>query len=93
MSQPHDDELATLVHSIPEGWTRLHLAGSTWAITRTTRADGKVVSVDAERLGSNEYLGANVWLTSEGAVLKPCEVPAESVMRVLRAAADALSPG
>jgi peptide-methionine (S)-S-oxide reductase len=93
MSPSRDEELETLVHAIPEGWTRLHLAGEPWAITRTTRAEGKVITIDAERLGSAEYLGANVWLTSHGALLKPCEVPAESVLRVLRAAADALSPG
>lgn len=93
MSQPRDDELDTLVGAIPGGWTRLRLAGETWAITRTTRADGKVVTLDAERLGTPEYLGANIWLTSHGALLKPCEVPAENVLRVLRAAADVLSPG
>jgi peptide-methionine (S)-S-oxide reductase len=93
MSPSRDEELETLVHAIPEGWTRLHLAGQPWAITRTTRAEGKVITIDAERLGGAEYLGANVWLTSHGALLKPCEVPTESVLRVLRAAADALSPG
>ena len=38
MSPSRDEELETLVHAIPEGWTRLHLAGEPWAITRTTRA-------------------------------------------------------
>lgn len=92
MSQPRDDELDALIRAIPEGWTRLRLAGDSWAITRSTRADGKVVSVDAERLGGRDYLGANIWLTTRGAVLRPCEVPAESVMQMLRAAVDALSP-
>jgi peptide-methionine (S)-S-oxide reductase len=49
------------------------------------------MSVDAERLGDTERLGANVWITSEGAVLRPCEVPEEKVRRFLRAAATAFA--
>lgn len=82
-------DLDELIAAIPEGWSRTRIAGETWAVTRTTRAGGKVVSLDAERLGSAEQLGANIWLTSEGAVLKPCEIPAETVLRFLRAAAEA----
>jgi peptide-methionine (S)-S-oxide reductase len=86
-----DGELDALVRTIPEGWSRTMIDGRPWAITRTTRAGGKVISVDAERLGDHTQLGANVWLTTEGAVLRPCEVPAEDVMRILRAASAALS--
>lgn len=84
-----DDGLGELIGRIPEGWSRIRIDGQDWGITRTTRAAGGVVSFDAERLGAAEALGANVWLTSRGAVLKPCEVPAADVMRVLRTAAAA----
>jgi hypothetical protein len=82
-----DQELDALVRVIPEGWTRMQIAGSFWGITRTTRAGGKVISFDAERLGTREQLGANVWMLSGGSVLKPCEVPEEKVMQILRDAA------
>ena len=81
-------ELETLIAAIPEGWSRTRIDGETWAVTRTTRAGGKVVSLDAERLGGAEALGANIWLTSNGTILKPCEVPAETVMGFLRKAAS-----
>ena len=80
-------ELDALVRAIPEGWSRVSVEGQDWAVTRTTRAGGKVLSVEAERLGTAEALGANVWVTSQGTVLKPCEVPAERVLGFLRAAA------
>ena len=82
-----DQELEALVRAIPEGWTRVRIAGHVWGITRTTRAGGRVISFDAERLGNEEQFGANVWLLSKGSVLRPCEVPEEKVMQVLRDAA------
>lgn len=85
-----DHELEALIGAIPEGWTRVQVAGQGWGITRTTRAGGKAISFDAERLGGSEHLGANVWQTSEGSVLRPCEVPREEVMQVLRDVAASL---
>jgi hypothetical protein len=84
-------ELAALIESIPEGWTRAQIAGHSWGVTRVTRVGGKVISLDAERLGDTEQLGANIWITSEGALLRPCEVSAEKVMQFLRAAATAFT--
>lgn len=103
MKQPHgerDDhrsesraqELDTLVAAIPEGWSRAQIAGQAWGVTRVTRAGGKVISIDAERLADAESVGANVWFTGEDVVLRPCEVPEEKVMQFLRAAAAASSP-
>ncbi len=91
MDGSRDQELDALIERIPEGWSRAQIAGRSWGVTRTTRAGGKVISVDAERLGDTEQLGANVWITSEGAILRPCEVPEEKVMQFLRAAATAFS--
>lgn len=91
MDGSRDQELDALIGAIPEGWSRAQIAGQSWGVTRTTRAGGRAISFDAERLGDTEQLGANVWITSEGAVLRPCEVPEEKVMQFLRAAATAFS--
>ena len=91
MSGTPERELEVLIEAIPEGWSRVLIDGQPWAMTRTTRADGRVISVDAELLGTSESLGANVWATSSGTVLRPCEVPEEKVMNFLRAAAAALT--
>ena len=89
MTQTPQPELEVLIRAIPEGWSRIQIDGQSWAMTRTTRAGGRVISVAAERLGASESLGANVWATSSGAVLRPCEVPEDKVMNFLRAAAAA----
>lgn len=91
MKQTTDGELDLLIRTIPEGWSRTEIDGHSWAVNRITRAGGKVISVDAEQLGTAEQFGANVWVTSDGVVLRPCEVPEEKVMRFLRAAAAAFS--
>jgi peptide-methionine (S)-S-oxide reductase len=87
MDGGQDQELDTLLRTIPEGWTRAEVDGQAWGVTRVAHAGGKVISVNAERLGDTEQLGANVWITSEGPILRPCEVPAEKVLQFLRAAA------
>jgi len=91
MNESPGDELDALIRAIPEGWSRVTVDGRSWAVTRTTRAGGKAISLDAELLGSAERLGANVWVTSDGAVLRPCEVPEQKVVQFLRAAATAFS--
>ena len=88
-SENIDADLQELVDGLPEGWSRHAVDGQTWQITRTTRADGRVITLEAERLGDHELLGANVWITSGGPVLRPCEVPAAAVMSLLRATAQA----
>ena len=91
MNGSPDHELADLLTTIPEGWSRTEVAGQVWGVTRTTHAGGKVISLTAERLSDTEQLGANVWLTTEGPILRPCEVAAEKVLQFLRDAANANS--
>lgn len=88
MEQQSDRPLDELVGQIPEGWSRVHVSGEPWGVTRATRAHGKVVTVSAERLGGAEKLSANVWITTDGPVLRPCEVPADDVLDFLRSAAE-----
>ncbi|MFI9489836.1 hypothetical protein ACIG47_25830 [Promicromonospora sp. NPDC052451] len=91
MDQQQRQALDALVDQVPEGWSRVRVSGQAWGVTRTTRANGKVVTISAERLSDAQQLSANVWVTTRGAVLKPCEVPAEAVVEFLQSAAPELS--
>lgn len=82
--EPDADELGRLLARVPEGWTRFEIAGRPWAVSRVARGDGRTVTLEAEQLGGADAFGANVWLTSAGPVLRPCEVPAEKVLGLLR---------
>ena len=78
------EELHRLVDRVPVGWTEVGYAGRTWGLTRTDRAGGATTTVYAEDLGGTSAVSANVWHTSGGDVLRPCEMPAQVVLDFLR---------
>lgn len=77
-------DLAVLVERVPPGWTEVAYAGGRWGLSRTDRAGGASTSLYAERLGGPGVVSANVWRTSGGEVLRPCEMPAREVLDFLR---------
>lgn len=77
-------ELERLVDRVPEGWTVVLYDGRRYGLTRTTRAAGRSVSLLAEELGGTDVVSANVYRTSDGDALKPCEMPEEKVLAFLR---------
>jgi hypothetical protein len=89
-TEPTADDLAPLLARVPEGWTRFEIDGRPWAVSRVPRADGRAVTLEAEQLGGAVRFGANVWLTSSGPVLRPCEVPPERVLGLLRSLPECL---
>ena len=68
---------------LPEGWSPVRYAGRRYGVTRTTHTDGRSVSVYAEELGGPGVVSANIWLLSGGAELRPCEMPAATVLDFL----------
>jgi hypothetical protein len=81
---------------VPEGWTATTYRGRPYGLRRTSRADGRSVALFAEELGGTDVVSANVYRTSAGDVLKPCEMPAATVLAFLagwrRAASAPVSP-
>ena len=75
--------LAALLARVPEGWTRVRYAGRPYGLTRTTRAGGRSVSVYAEELGGSAVVSATVLLLAGGEQLRPCEMPAATVLDFL----------
>ncbi len=80
-----DDDLDALVARVPLGWTKQLVDGHAWGITRVDRAGGRSSTIDGEELGGARGMSANVWRTEAGTLLRPCEMPAEQVLDVLRA--------
>jgi hypothetical protein len=77
-------ELSMLVDRVPEGWTLAEYDGRRWGLARTTRAQGRSVTIYAEHLGGVDVVSANAYRTSTGDLLKPCEMPADVVLAFLR---------
>ncbi len=82
MSETEPD-LAALVDRVPQGWTRVRYAGRTYGLSRSERAGGGAVSLYAEELGGADVVSTNVYRTSAGEVLRPCEMPAAKVLAFL----------
>ena len=76
-------EVTALVDRVPEGWTRVEYDGRAYGLSRTTRAGGRGVAVLAEELGGGDLVSANVYRTSTGDLLKPCEMPVAKVLDFL----------
>jgi hypothetical protein len=78
------EDVVELVERLPEGWSQVFFEGRAYGVTRRTAADGRSISVYAEELGGTDVVSANVYRTTGGDLLKPCEMPAEKVLAFLR---------
>lgn len=76
-------EITALLDRVPEGWTRVEYDGRAYGLSRATRAGGRGVAVLAEELGGDDLVSANVFRTSAGDLLKPCEMPTAKVLDFL----------
>ena len=54
-----------------------------YGLSRTTRADGKSVSILARELGGPDLVSANIYTTSKGIQLRACEMPDHKVLDFL----------
>ena len=77
-------DVSRLVDRVPQGWTPATYAGRRWGLSRQDRVGGRVVAVYAEELGGTGVVSANVYRTTEGDLLRPCEMPAATVLDFLR---------
>ena len=57
--------------------------GRRYGLRRTSRAGGRSVSIYAEQLGGSDVVSTNVYRTSGGDLLRPCEMPAATVLAFL----------
>jgi len=78
--------LARLLALVPDGWSEATYDGRRYGVTKALRAGGRAVSVYAEELGGTDVVSTNVYVTTGGEELRPCEMPAEKVLAFLRGA-------
>lgn len=86
------DDLATLLDRVPEGWTSVTYRGRPYGLRRTSRAEGRSVAVHAAELGGTDVVSTNVYRTSSGDVLRPCEMPTAVVLAFLEGWQPASAP-
>ncbi len=75
--------VADLLDRLPVGYSEVRYRDRRWSVTRTVQQDGRVHKLWAEELGGSGVVSANLYLTSAGEELRPCEMPASEVLDLL----------
>ncbi|MBB4659500.1 hypothetical protein [Parvularcula dongshanensis] len=66
---------------LPRGYTEGLYAGRRYGVIVTTSAGGRQHWLYAEELGGSDRISFNLYDLRSGPKLKPCEMPAEKVVR------------
>ena len=75
--------LEVITTELPIGYSEGDYQGRRYGITKSAFNNGKSFKVYAEELGGKDFISLNLYLTNEGAVLKPCEMPEQKVKSFL----------
>ncbi|WP_082677501.1 hypothetical protein [Ruegeria profundi] len=76
------DTFLSAFFAIPAGSSTGQSNGKRYVVSRSELAGGKSQKLVAHELGGNDYISLNLYLTrASGALLRPCEMPAEKVVK------------
>ena len=71
------------IETIPAGYSQVNYEGKKYGTSRSDFNDGKSIKVYAEELGKNRFISFNYYIMSTSNLLKPCEMPASTVIHFL----------
>ena len=79
----------TAFDALPSGTFQGQTPLGRYIVSKTSQAKGRSWKLVAEQLDGPDYISLNLYRTSSGAKLRPCEMPAEKVVDfVLRLTPD-----
>ncbi len=82
MSTP---EFIAAFDALPIGGYGATAYGKRWRVTKSVMANGRSQKLEAEELGGQGYISFNLYRLANGqAILKPCEMPEETVTDFVR---------
>ncbi len=68
------------INSLSNGSTNVTYNNSKYLLTKETLQENKVIKIYAKELSGNDFISFNIYKTSTGNNLKPCEMPAKKVV-------------
>ncbi len=74
---------AELFARVPLGYSVVLFRGRRYGVTRSAAVGGRSQTVYAEELGGRDVVSANLYLVSGRPELRPCEMPAATVLAFL----------
>jgi hypothetical protein len=79
------DEAHRLLAALPTGYSEGDHAGARWGLTIKRSDDGRRCWLWGEALAGGAHVSGNLYVLADGrSLLKPCEMPAETVLAFLR---------
>jgi hypothetical protein len=75
----------TAFDALPIGTFRGTAHGKSYLVTRSQIVGGRGDKLVAEALDGSDYISLNLYRLKSGALLKPCEMPAEKVVAFVTA--------
>ncbi|UWQ22716.1 hypothetical protein [Jannaschia sp. W003] len=75
------DAVARALDALPWGTFRGRSLGHEWIVSRTRFNGGASEKVVARALGAEGYVSTNLYRLARGPALRPCEMPADDVVR------------
>ena len=84
------DAFLKALAALPSGYFKADYHGAPYGVTLERLSGGRQIKLYAEHLGGADHVSFNLYLTTSGKTfLKPCEMPAEKVMRIVEGAEKA----
>ncbi|WP_170350709.1 hypothetical protein [Ruegeria atlantica] len=72
--------------ALPEGTFTGYANGRRYVVSRSVFGAGRSLKLVAHQLGGPDYISMNLYLTRQsGALLRPCEMPADKVVSFVTA--------
>ncbi len=72
------------INKIPIGYSEVKYFAKKYGVTRTDFNNGKSIKIFAKELGGTDFISLNYYITTNGTLLKPCEMPKEKVIAFLK---------
>lgn len=81
LTQPLPTSFEHALSRLPDGYVGGRFAGRPWGVTTKRSADGRRIWLYGEELGGTDIVSFNLYrLSTDGMVLKPCEMSSAKVI-------------
>ena len=68
------------IKQFPLGYSEVYYQNKKYGVSRSEFNIGKSIKLYAKELAGDDFISLNIYSTSEGELLKPCEMPEQKVI-------------
>ncbi len=68
------------IRQFPLGYSEVYYQNKKYAVSRSEFNQGKSIKLYAKELAGQDFISLNIYSTTTGEILKPCEMPERKVI-------------